>query len=361
MVFLTGVPGAGKTLAGLNIVHNAVDRGLSNEGDVVYLSGNTPLVVVLREALARDQHRRITQRGESTTLRDTRASTRATIQHINDSLKEYVHGSAAPPSGHVIVSALSQRGTLRWSTFAPSEVLGETRGAHSVGPLPAVVTVQPTPALHLDIPMRAFRSPDSGQWIDALLAGDAGKARAIAGQMAYPIRLTRSLEGAKAWLKQSTLGERRMGLLASSGARRLRADGVGETLSAMDGSSIAHWYLNPPGDIRSSFALEVPANEYTSQGLELDFACLCWGGDLIRRRDVWVARSLAGNRWNTIKDSQRGAMILNSYRVLLSRAREGLVIWVPTGDIEDGTRSPGELDEIAEFISLASGLTIGAD
>lgn len=398
----------------MNIVHDAVDRGLSNEGEVVYLSGNTPLVVVLREALARDQHRRLSQEGQPTTLRDARASTRATIQHINDFLKEYVHGSAAPPSGHVIVfdeaqrawdakqgeekfgrdaseplliletmarhtdwsvtvcliglgqeindgeeglagwaeaiSTLSQRESRRWSVFATQGAQGQTRSAHAIGPMPSSVTVKRVPELHLDVPMRAFRSPDLGRWIDAVLEGDAERALAISKEMAYPLRLTRDLATAKAWLKQSAQGERRMGLLASSGARRLRADGLGETLNATDGSSIAHWYLNPHGDIRSSFALEVPANEYTSQGLELDFACLCWGGDLIRSGNAWSARSLAGNRWNIVQDPARAAMTLNSYRVLLTRAREGLVIWVPRGDAEDETRSPEELDAIAKFI-----------
>jgi len=138
-----------------------------------------------------------------------------------------------------------------------------------------------------------------------------------------------------------------MGLLASSGAKRLRADGLGQVLSATDGQAIAHWYLNPPGDIRSSFALEVPANEYTSQGLEIDFACLCWGGDLIYKHVRWVTRSLAGNKWNVVSDSAKRLFVLNSYRVLLSRAREGMVIWIPKGDGEDGTRSAEELDSIA--------------
>ena len=109
VVFLTGVPGAGKTLAGLNVVHSAVQEGVENEGDIVYLSGNTPLVVVLREALARDQHRRATLLGNRLTISDARASTRATVQHINDFLKEYVHGTNAPPAEHVIVFDEAQR------------------------------------------------------------------------------------------------------------------------------------------------------------------------------------------------------------------------------------------------------------
>lgn len=147
-----------------------------------------------------------------------------------------------------------------------------------------------------------------------------------------------------------------MGLLASSGAKRLRADGLGQMLSATDGQAIAHWYLNPPGDIRSSFALEVPANEYTSHGLEIDFACLCWGGDLIFKDGHWVTRSLAGNKWSVVSNPAKRRFILNSYRVLLSRAREGLVVWVPRGDDEDHTRRTAELDNVANCL-----LHAGAD
>lgn len=422
VVFLTGVPGAGKTLAGLNIVHNAVDRGLEGEGEVVYLSGNTPLVVVLREALARDQHRRKIAEGAVSTLRDARSSTRATIQHVNDFLKEYVHGSSAPPSGHVIVFDEAQRAwdarqgkakfgrsasepllvleamarhadwsvTVcliglgqeindgeegvggwaeavchlcagnpgRWSVYGPTAVFGREHAANTIGPMPQGVIAVPKEALQLDVPMRSFRSPLYGEWIDAVMAANFEAAGRLSKELAYPLLLTRNLSAAKAWLKKSTRGERRMGLLTSSGSRRLRADGVGEVLSATDGDSIAHWYLNPPGDIRSSFALEVPANEYTSQGLEVDFACLCWGGDLIIRDAAWMARSLAGNRWNEVdRRSKRFDFILNSYRVLLSRAREGLVIWVPQGDPEDHTRRPDEFDQIVARL-LQSGVAL---
>lgn len=417
VVFLTGVPGAGKTLAGLNIVHNAMDHGFKHEGDVVYLSGNTPLVVVLREALARDQHQRSVGAGKASTLRDARASTRATIQHVNDFLKEYVHGSAAPPSGHVIVfdeaqrawdarqgkekfgreaseplliletmarhndwsvtvcliglgqeindgeegvagwaeaiQKLSAKERGRWTVSGPHEVFGGERGVQALGDIPEEVSHAQNEQLHLDVPMRSYRSPRFGEWVDALLSGEVSSAKALAEEMDYKLCVTRDLEVARDWLKAEALGERRMGLLASSGARRLRADGIGETLNATDGAAIAHWYLNSPGDIRSSFALEVPANEYTSQGLELDFACLCWGGDLVVRGGKWIVRSLAGNRWNELADSKRKWFALNSYRVLLSRAREGMVIWVPRGAADDHTRRPDELDAVADWLKQA--------
>lgn len=417
VVFLTGVPGAGKTLAGLNVVHAAVRNGIESEGDIVYLSGNTPLVVVLREALARDRYRRASAEGQTMRMGDARASTRATVQHINDFLKEYVNGSGAPPSEHVIVfdeaqrawnerqgkekfgrdasepllvletmlrhsdwavcvcligkgqeindgeegvggwaeaiSRLSAGNASRWKVYGPDLIYGASRSPETLGQLPDGVETARPESLHLNVPMRSFRSPQLGAWIERVIGGDFSASAETATQLSYPLYLTRSLEEAKTWLKQSTLGERRMGLLASSGAKRLRADGLGQMLSATDGQMIAHWYLNPPGDIRASFALEVPANEYTSQGLEIDFACLCWGGDLIYKGDRWITRSLSGNRWSVLSDSAKRMFVLNSYRVLLSRAREGMVIWVPKGDGEDHTRNPSELDGVADVLLRA--------
>jgi hypothetical protein len=264
-------------------------------------------------------------------------------QEINDG-EEGVAGWAQA------ISHLCARESISWNVYAPDFVFGVDSTTQTLGQLPAVARCVSENALHLDVPMRSFRSPKLGDWITALLECDHGYALSILKNLNYPLWVTRSLAKAKFWLHESTLGERRMGLLASSGARRLRADGVGEVLSATDGPAIAHWYLNPRGDIRSSFALEVPANEYTSQGLELDFACLCWGGDLIFRDNKLIARALAGNRWNEISDPKRASFIFNSYRVLLSRAREGLVIWIPKGDTDDHTRDPKELDSIANFL-----------
>jgi hypothetical protein len=168
----------------------------------------------------------------------------------------------------------------------------------------------------------------------------------------YPLVITRSLPDAKSWLRERGRGERRYGLVTSSGARRLRADGLGVTLHASAGDEIAQWYLNPHGDIRSSYALEVPANEYTCQGLELDYACVCWGGDLLWSEvsNEWALNRLSGNSWQRIRDAASRRFLSNSYRVLLTRAREGLVMWIPRGDELDPTRRPGPLDGTANFL-----------
>jgi DUF2075 family protein len=161
------------------------------------------------------------------------------------------------------------------------------------------------------------------------------------------------LASAKSWLEERGRGERRYGLVASSGARRLRADGLGVTLNASAGSEIAQWYLNPHGDIRSSYALEVAANEYTCQGLELDFTCVCWGGDLLWNEAArsWAYSRLLGTSWQRVRNRISQRFLANSYRVLLTRAREGLVLWIPSGNESDPTRCPDLLDATAAFLT----------
>jgi len=418
LIFLTGVPGSGKTLAGLQVVHDAVATGAEQRGDIVYLSGNTPLVTVLREALARNQHSRLSGSEQAPSLREIRREVRARIQHLNDFLKQSLHdGTGQAPHEHAVVFDEAQRAwdekqglkkfgrtasepTLlldimsrhedwcaciclvgggqeinmgerglsgwgeairalpvaqRWVVFGPPDVLsgGPSTAGTSLGELPSRITVSVAADLQLRVPLRSFRSPTLNAWVAAVISGDYAKARETAlGLTNYPLLLTRSLEDARRWLGAVTRGERRCGLLASSGARRLRADGLGETLHANDGADIAHWYLNPPGDIRSSCALEVPANEFTCQGLELDFGAICWGGNFVRgpKTSQWLYRRLNGSKWQKIADPIRQQFVGNGYRVLLTRAREGLVIWVPRGELLDRTREPTLFNSTAEYL-----------
>ncbi len=420
LLILTGVPGSGKTLAGLDVVHSAVATGIEHQGDIVYLSGNTPLVVVLREALTRDEDRRNTSRGIRKRIGDIRRDVRTRIQHINDFLQEGLRGSSAlPPHEHVIVFDEAQRAwdekqglekfersasepalllelmsrhsdwcvciclvgsgqeinsgeeglfgwgeamrkmdvesRRQWSVFAPASAFGVVEGSSmaSLGEVPPEIRLNMESSLELTVPQRSFRSPELSSWIEHVLAGNCHAASDAMKRLdRYPIVLTRSLLAAKTWLRRKGRGERRYGLLASSGARRLRADGLGTTLNATAGDEIAHWYLNAPGDIRSSFALEVPANEYTCQGLELDLACLCWGGDLLwdQQADSWLAARLSGDRWQRVLGENVRRFLFNSYRVLLSRSREGLVLWIPQGDDSDSTRRSEPLNHTAAFL-----------
>jgi hypothetical protein len=419
LIFLTGVPGSGKTLAGLQAVHDAIATGDEQQGDIVYLSGNTPLVTVLREALARSEYSRPDGATRAKSLHEVRRLVRARIQLVNDFLKQVLHsGGMQAPFEHAIVFDEAQRAwdekqglkkfsrtasepalllqvmglrgdwcacvclvgggqeinsgergvsgwgdAIRglaaedlksWVVFGPPDVLsgGPSTGGDSIGELPPGLDIKLDALLQLEVPLRSFRSPALNDWVASVLLGDSSNASQIAGTLAYPIRLTRSLAAARAWLRNATRGQRRCGLVANSGARRLRADGVGEILNATDGMDIAHWYLNPPGDIRASYALEVPANEYTCQGLELDFAAICWGGNFVHDREGerWLYRRLNGTRWQVVTDASRRRFIENGYRVLLTRAREGMMMWVPTGDTKDKTREPTLLDATAEYL-----------
>src|SRR5262249_54044110 len=156
---------------------------------------------------------------------------------------------------------------------------------------------------------------------------------------------------AKQWLAKHTRGDRRCGLVASSGATRLRAYGIETSMAIREAYSYSHWFLAGRGGVRSSYQLEVVATEFEIQGLELDMAGLCWGGDLIWDAILnrWRPLQFAGNRWKDVK-ATRATYIENKYRVLMTRAREGLVIWVPEGDSADPTRDIGVMNSTAEYL-----------
>ncbi len=344
IIVVTGVPGAGKTLAGLNVVHTTKDEG-EKQGKVIYLSGNTPLVVVIREALAQDEYNRSRLRGGNKTLGEIRHKLMSRIQHINDFLKEYYsHDLANPPFENAIVFDEAQRAWDhkqgkdkfgrdasepellmkimerhqgwaaiiclvgagqeinkgepgmqqwgkalkkfhdKWEMIAPrSAVEGsdDTAGtALFTQGVPSNVRIVYNDALKLTVPIRSYRSEMVSKWVDAVLDDRSNDARQIAVKLGkYPITLVRSINECRDILNKHTRGTRRCGLLASAGASRLIAEGLGVSLNVQEKNKIAHWYLKPHGDYRSSNSLEVTANEYTSQGLELDYvgSMLGWG------------------------------------------------------------------------------------
>ncbi len=211
--------------------------------------------------------------------------------------------------------------------------------------------------LHLSVPVRSVRSALAAPWVEAVLAGDAAQARAIATKAEkIPFHLTRSLPALRAALRDQARGTRRAGLVCSANARRLQADGIWPNFPHLDFDAMAHWFLDRWPDVRASDALELPATQFACQGLELDHVGLCWGNDLIRRpgRKEWIARKFAGSRWLERRQEADIAYQTNTYRVLLTRARYETMIWVPAGDSADITRLPHEFDAIADFL-LACG------
>ena len=411
ILFVTGIPGAGKTLCGLNTVFG-VESGETGRG--TYLTGNPTLVHVLREALARDAVEFGAKRGDA----DRRML--AAIQRLPDFRNEYVsHTDHVPPEqvvvideaqrcwsaayaiaktrdkpvrltasepAHLLEAMSRHRGfaaivclvgggqeihdgegglaewgeALRdappangkgWRVRAAPDILATADPRQRLGPL---ADLQPIPALHLNVSIRHLRSTAASAWVNHVLAGDAETAFDIARADGIPFRLTRSLPALRAWLRMQARGLRRCGLLASSGARRLRAEGLGAELPHMDSSAVAHWFLDRfPDDVRASDALEVVATEFSCQGLELDYCGLCWGGDLIRQpgRTAWRVRRFRGTAWQHPAGDEAIANQLNTYRVLLTRARYETAIYVPRGDAADRTRDPQTLDRIAGFLT----------
>ena len=340
VAFVTGVPGSGKTLAGLNAVHDPRFRQEGREAGA-FLSGNTPLVTVLREALARDESNRT-----GNTLAAARRSVRAEIQGLMNYLEEYLkqHPNDAPvdhvivfdeaqrawdaeygaqkfdrpksepalfleimdrhPDWAVIIALVGggqeinkgERGLSEWGNGLEDRNINAAKKNWQVYAAPDVLTggdatawqrlfehgdhrawVTSDPKLHLPVSVRSYACLATNQWVNAVLDGSADQAAAIAREAEnFPVLVMRSLDQTRSWLKAQARGHRRCGPVGSSGARRLRADGLGVSLSANELADVANWYLLPKGDVRSSYALEVTANEYTCQGLELDYIGVCW-------------------------------------------------------------------------------------
>jgi len=407
VLFVTGIPGAGKTLCGLNAVFRATSGA-------AFLTGNLPLVHVMREALARDAH------GQGGSLRMARQKTESAIQPLMGFLRDSIDRSE-PPHEHVIVFDEAQRawdaafGRRKFGRTASEAALfldimrrhpdwaviialvgsgqeinageaglaawGEAlaeRPTWHVRAAPGVLggadprqrlfaaqpeTMQVDAVLHLNVPVRSIRSAEAAPWVDAVLSGDAQRASAVADVAGgIPYLLTRSLPEMRAALRRLARGTRRAGMVCSAGARRLVADGLSPNFPHLDADAVANWFLRRWPDVRASDALEVPATQFACQGLELDHVGLCWGNDLIRRsgRTEWVARSFAGTRWQEPRGEAAIAYQINTYRVLLTRARYETVIWVPAGDARDATRSPAEFDAIARFLMECGALAVPA-
>jgi hypothetical protein len=150
----------------------------------------------------------------------------------------------------------------------------------------------------------------------------------------------------KRWLHERRRGEQRVGMLASSGAVRHIADGIPPSPRSNELDQVVHWFLKKEDDYRSSNALEVPLSEFVCQGLEVDYVGFCWGNDLIWEDSNWVPRKMSAPNWQISRSTEAKQYRLNAYRVLLTRARAGMVIFVPQGDSSDRTRDPAQFDEI---------------
>lgn len=186
--------------------------------------------------------------------------------------------------------------------------------------------------------MRSFRSERVSAFVKAVLDCDMTTARTLLAEVnrRYPIALTRDLERAKHWIRSHARGSERYGLVASSQAQRLKPHAIDVRVNV----DPVHWFLNDRKDTRSSYYLEDAATEFQVQGLELDWVCVTWDADLRRHAESWRFHSFRGDTWTNVRNEDRQRYLLNAYRVLLTRARQGMVIFVPPGDQSDPTRSP---------------------
>jgi hypothetical protein len=412
--FVTGVPGAGKTLVGLNIATVHIDT--SNDLHSVFLSGNGPLVAVLREALARDKVRNEKERGNKLRKGEAMSEVKMFIQNVHNFRDECLIDLNKPPVEHVVMFDEAQRAWnleqttnfmrqkknipnfnqsepefliscldrhsdwavivclvgggqeintgeagigewikslnhsfRNWQIYISSRLMDIEYGAEGVlNEIRLHSNVFYRDELHLSVSMRSFRAENVSQLIKQILDLDPKSAHKtlVNLQGKYPIMLTRNLPEAKKWLKDQARGSERYGIVVSSQAERLKPYAI-DVKSPMDP---IHWFLDGKEDVRSSYYLEDVATEFDVQGLELDWACVTWDADFRYSQTGWQHKSFVADRWNQIKKPERQNFQKNAYRVLLTRARQGMVIVVPEGDPFDPTRKPEFYDPTFEYL-----------
>ncbi|MDD4689748.1 MAG: DUF2075 domain-containing protein [Eubacteriales bacterium] len=407
--FITGVPGAGKTLAGLNI---AIERQKADENEhAVFLSGNGPLVDVLQEALARDD---VIRNGTRKTEAMRKAKEFIQIIHHfrDDAISVYT-----PPIERVTIFDEAQRawdepnltdfmkrkkGVLDFNMSEPEFLIsilnrhegwativclvgggqeinkGESAGisgwfnslinnypewdvyisnkitdeeyskGHAFDELAEGINYKIIEDLHLAVSLRSFRSENVAAFVKALLDVDKSMAKDLYSEFkdAYPFCITRNLEAAKNWVKDKAKGTQRYGMTASSGAKRLRKYGVW----VQNKVDAPNWFLNGKDDVRSSYFLEETATEFDIQGLELDWAILCWDANLRFNNNHFEHFNFNGTKWQNVNSEANILYLKNAYRVLLTRARQGLIIFVPNGDSSDITMQPKFYDGIYNYL-----------
>lgn len=446
--FVTGVPGAGKTLVGLDVAikQSYKDGEIDKENGAVYLSGNGPLVAVLTEALAIDNRKKCIEKGEKKNLSDSRREVNEFLQIIHryrdnmlakiknpvengrleiDPQKAVKHGETGYGEvEHVAIFDEAQRswthkrlanylkrgGTygnkLKVPNFPVSEAsfliwsldqrqdwaviicligggqeinTGEagisewikalnneyrhwkvyispklTEPEYAEGRVNELLmnnaNVTYSDDLHLAVSLRSFRAETLSSFIHALLSFNIELAKSLYCDVkakGYPVLLTRDINQARQWLREKARGTQQTGILVSKVAARFKPQAV--NVLAQGDVNAVHWFLEDKTDVRSSNYLEEAATEIQVQGLELDYACILWDADMRCDDNEWHFYKFNGkNKWNPENNIENQKYMLNAYRVLLTRARQGIVICVPEGNCnlnsegfpEDGTRLP---------------------
>lgn len=411
---VTGVPGAGKTLVGLDVATKNFNK--EEQLTSVFLSGNGPLVAILREALTRDKVRREKEQGKKVKKGEIMSEVKLFIQNVHHFRDDCLIDSLSAPFDHVaifdeaqrawdqtqtanfmhrkkntpnfsysepefLISCLDRhkdwaaiiclvgggqeintgeagisewinslnRSFTEWKIFVSNKLTdSEYAAGNALQVLEKHKHVVFKEELHLSVSLRSFRAENLSFLIKNLLDINIHEAK-INYQLLkdkYPIVITRDLSSAKKWLKEKAQGSERFGIMVSSQAQRLKPYAI-DVKSPMDP---IHWFLDGKEDVRSSYYLEDVATEFHVQGLELDYCCVTWDADFRYSPNGWKSFSFVGDKWNNIKKEERKQYLKNAYRVLLTRARQGMVIVVPPGDINDATRIPSFYDSTFEYL-----------
>ncbi|MEI9946225.1 MAG: DUF2075 domain-containing protein [Chitinophagaceae bacterium] len=411
--FVTGVPGAGKTLVGLDIATKHLDKNTDIKS--VFLSGNGPLVAILREALTRDKFKREKEQGKKVRKGEIMSEVKLFIQNVHNFRDESLR-DAQPPFEHVTIFDEAQRAwnhtqtanfMLRkkntpnfnisepefliscldrhqdwaviiclvgggqeintgeagisewilslnrsfpeWRVYISDRITdSEYAAGESIKMLQTHKYVFPNPSLHLSVSLRSFRAENLSLLIKNILDLDVEEAKKNYALIKenYPFVLTRDINKAKKWLKEKARGSERYGIVVSSQAQRLKPYAI-DVKSPIDP---IHWFLDGKEDVRSSYYLEDVATEFQIQGLELDWACVTWDGDFRHSEKGWQHYSFVGDKWNRINKEERQLYLKNAYRVLLTRARQGMVIVIPEGNTEDHTRKSEYYDSTFQYL-----------
>ena len=414
IVFVTGVPGAGKTLVGLNIASTHIDK--DDELYSVFLSGNGPLVSILQEALARDKVARAKEKGERVKVGAARSEVKAFIQNVHHFRDDGLANLETAPVEHVALFDEAQRAWDKvqtvdfmrmkkgrsnfnqsepefliscmdrhkdwavvvclvgggqeinkgeagihgwsqavkesfpeWNIYASDQLFdSEYGGQATISDLNAIKGTTFIPQLHLKASMRSFRSEKVSLFVKQLLDLEMSQAQDTFKELSekYPIVLTRDLDRGREWLRSKARGSERYGIVVSSQAERLRPLGVHVKAPV----NPVNWFLDGKDHVRSSYYLEDVATEFHVQGLELDWACLVWDADFRYTPNGWKNWSFRGNKWQRVKKEERQMYQKNAYRVLLTRARQGMIVVVPEGNDTDITRARRYYDDTYEYL-----------
>lgn len=404
--FITGVPGAGKTLAGLNI---SVERQrIDTNEHAVFLSGNWPLVAVLQEALARDKCKKanISKSEAYREVKDfiqiihhfrddaistdaapyervaifdeaQRAWTEDQLSKFMKQKKGVINFNMSEPE--FLISIMNRHtdwasiiclvgggqeintgeaGLTEWFTTIKnhfpnwdvyvSDRITDSEYTNGINVKDILPNIHIKPELHLAVSLRSFRSEKVSAFVKSMLDINPKEASNLYQSFAmdYPIVMTRCLETAKKWILSKAKGSQRYGMVASSGAKRLRTYGIW-VQSKIDAPT---WFLNDKEDVRSSFFLEETATEFDIQGLELDWVIVCWDADLRFQDGSFDYLQFNGTNWQKINKTEKVTYLKNTYRVLLTRARQGFVIFIPFGDDTDKSRKPEFYDGIYQYL-----------